>query len=121
MLAENNLLDCSNLVNYSCETRSFGENLVNEVLQGQTCIFIDTKEICVPTVNRMFNTSAARQVYGYSEIDFSEGGEFNRHESNCSYFDISKNMNLLRVENEVASVALRNLVTKCSEAQQVGK
>lgn len=114
-----NQLDCTSLINYSCETRKFAESVLNEVIAGNTCIVIDTKEICVPTITRHFNTSAARQIAGVDESEFREGGDFNRQESNCRYFDISKNMNLLRSEDETAGMALNNLVAKCIDAQRL--
>ena len=117
IMVTNNQLDCTNLVNYKCEIRNFGEGLINEVVQGETCILIEAKEVCVPTLVRNFNTSGARQVVGVNESDFLEGGEFNHQESNCSYFDTSKNMSFLRVESQTVSTALSDLVKKCSDAQ----
>ena len=119
LIANADQLRCTSKVNYSCESRVFKESVQNEVHDSSTCTLVDAKEFCIHTTIRNFNTSLARNIASLDENQFNEGGEFNRQESNCSYFDITEKMSLLRSDADTTEQALENLIAKCFDAQKL--
>lgn len=114
-------LNCFNPTNYSCELRNFNETVSNEVKSEQTCILVGAENFCVATTLRNFNTSSARKIAGIDESDFRDGGDYNREEANCNYFDITVQSSLLQSSAENTATALADIVKQCNESQQQAK
>lgn len=118
-VANANQLNCSNSANYSCDLRVFNESFKNEVTDKKTCISLAGKDFCVSGSERHYDTSGARNIANTDASEFNPGGDYNRREANCSYFDISQNMSLLQAEGEITELALADLVAQCSVAQKL--
>ncbi|MEK6627743.1 MAG: hypothetical protein AABY53_03885 [Bdellovibrionota bacterium] len=114
-------LNCLNQTNYSCELRNFSEIAANEVKPSQTCILVGDESFCVPTTIRNYDTSPARKMASIDENDFRSGGEYNRQEANCNYFDITIQSSLMQSSGEDTAAALADIVKQCNESQEQAK
>ena len=114
-----NQLNCHDHSMYNCESRVFNENISNEVQTHRTCILVEANPLCAPTKIHLFNTSSARLIGNTSEIEFQEGGEYNRQEASCNYYDTSLKINLLRAEANTTEEALKKLLLMCYDAQNL--
>lgn len=115
-LIKTNQLNCEDARHYNCEVRFFNpdtEEIFNEDL---TCLINDSS-FCAQTKNRYFNTAKAREIEGSTAADFEFGGDYNRIEAHCSYFNSSSEHSLIKIDSDTAIDALEKVKTKCLEAQ----
>ncbi len=113
-LANYDQLNCEEAQHYSCETRFFNPDVNDSYGESQVCL---DNSFCVTSKNRNFSTAKARQIANTSENEFAEGGDYNRLEANCNYFNKPNELFLLQAEAPSVEEALQKVKALCLDAR----